>query len=148
MLIKIDLFYIFRFVLLFHLSLLIVFSVFITIFHHGQGHWSFIQKNRSKLSIPTLKKPGLSPSACHISSASNSTRTSISSRIDNKHITNNQNKNNIPNKDGIQSFVIPRKQNYSVLATYTPTHLTPLNATLTIPYIKLHTTTKLPPAGK
>ena len=29
-----------------------------------------------------------------------------------------------------------------------PTDLMPLNATMTIPYVKLHTTTKLPPAGK
>ena len=39
------------------------------------------------------------------------------------------------------------KQNYSVQATYTPTDLTQLNDTLPITSIKLHTTTKLPPAG-
>ena len=55
---------------------------------------------------------------------------------------------NISNIDGIQSCVTPLKQNYSVQATSAPNHLTPLNATLTIPYIKLHTTTKSPPVGK
>ena len=69
-------------------------------------------------------------------------------QVDNKHITTNQNKNKISNTDDIQSCVTPQKQNYSVQATFTPTHLTPLNATLTIPSVNLHTTTKLPPAGK
>ena len=41
-----------------------------------------------------------------------------------------------------------RGRNDSVQATSTPTHFTSLNATLPIPYIKLHTTTKLSPAGK
>ena len=36
----------------------------------------------------------------------------------------------------------------SVQATSTPNNFKPLNATLHIPSVKLHTTTKLPPAGK
>ena len=40
------------------------------------------------------------------------------------------------------------KKNYSVQATSTPTHLTPLNDTPPIPYVKLYTTTKLTPTGK
>ena len=36
------------------------------------------------------------------------------------------------------------KNNYSVQATYITTNLMPLNATLYITYIKLHTTTELP----
>ena len=63
-----------------------------------------------KLSIQTLKKPGLSSSASNTSSPSNYTRTSMSSRIDNKHITTNKNKNNISNTDDIQSYVTPQTQ--------------------------------------
>ena len=70
------------------------------------------------------------------------------SRLDNKHITTNQNKNNISNTYDIHSCVTPQKTNYSVQATSTPNHLTPLYATLTIPSVKLHTRTKLPPASK
>ena len=40
------------------------------------------------------------------------------------------------------------KKNYSFQDTSTPPHLTPLNTTLNIVPIELHTTTKLPPAGK
>ena len=40
------------------------------------------------------------------------------------------------------------KKNCIFLVTSTPIYLTPLNATLPIPYIELYTTTKLPPAGK
>ena len=106
------------------------------------------KNNRLKPSTPALKKAGLSSSASHTSSASNSTRTSILSRLDNKHITTNQNNNNISNTGGIQSCVTPRKRNCSVQATSTPTHLTPLNATPPITSVKLHTTTKSPPSGK
>ena len=42
----------------------------------------------------------------------------------------------------------PQKQNYSVQATSTTTHLAPLNATLPILSVKLHTITKFLPAGK
>ena len=106
------------------------------------------KNNRSKLSTPISKKPGLSSSAFHTSSVSNYTRTYISSILDNKHITTNQKKNNISNTDDIQSCVTQQKQNYSVQDTYKPTHLRPLNDTLPMPSVKLHTTTKLPPAGK
>ena len=40
------------------------------------------------------------------------------------------------------------KKSYSFQATYMPTHLKPLNATIPIPYVKLHKTTKSPRAGK
>ena len=56
--------------------------------------------------------------------------------------------NNTSNKDDIHSFVTPRKQSYSVQATSTTTNLTPLNATLPIVLVELHTTKKLPPDGK
>ena len=41
-----------------------------------------------------------------------------------------------------------KKKNYSVQETSTPTDLTPLNATLPIESVKLHTTYKLTPAGQ
>ena len=43
--------------------------------------------NRLKLSTPTIKKPILSSSAAHTSSASNPKGTSISSQLHNKDIT-------------------------------------------------------------
>ena len=110
------------------------------------GH--FYKNNRLELSTLTLKEAVLSSSASHTSSASNSTRTYISSRLNNKHITTNQNKNNISNTYDIHSCVTQRKQNYSVQATSKTTYLMPLNATFPIEYVKLHTTTELPPAGK
>ena len=73
----------------------------------GKDIGRLYKNNRSKLSTLTLKKPGLSSSASHTSSASNSTRTYISPRLDNKHITTNHNKNNISNKYDIQSCVTP-----------------------------------------
>ena len=60
--------------------------------------------NRSKLSTPTLKKPVLSSSAAHTSSAINLTQTFISSQLDNKDITTDQNKNNTSNTDKKHSF--------------------------------------------
>ena len=104
--------------------------------------------NRSKISTPTLKKPVLSSSADHTLYANNSTGTSISSQLDNKDITINQNKNNTSNTDDIQSCVTPQKQNYSVQATSTPTLLTPFKATLPIVPVELHKTKQLPLAGK
>ena len=80
--------------------------------------------------------------------ASNSTRTSISFRLDNKDIITNQNKNNTSNTDDILSCVTPRKQKYSVQAASTTTNAIPLNSTLHIASVKLHTTNKLPPTGK
>ena len=85
----------------------------------------------------------LPSSYSHESSASNSTGTYISYRHDNKHISTNQNKNNISNTYDIHSCVTPRKQNYSVQATSATTHLMPFNSSLTIAYVKLHTTTYL-----
>ena len=103
--------------------------------------------NRPKQSTPTFKKPVLSSSADHSSSASNSTGTSISSQLDNKDITTNQNKNNTSNTDDIHSCVTP-KNNYSVQATSTTTCLTPSNTTLSIAPVELHRTKQLPLAGK
>ena len=102
----------------------------------------------SKISTSTLKKPVLSSSAAHTSSTINSTQTSISSQLDNKDLTTNQNKNNTSNIDDIRSCVTPQKQNCSVQATYTPPRLTPLNTTLPIASVELHKTKQLPPAGK
>ena len=84
----------------------------------------------------------------HPSSASKSTRTSISSQLDNKDITKNQNKRNTSNTDDTHSCVPPGKQNYSVQATSTPPRLTPLNTTLPILPVELHKTTELPPDSK
>ena len=76
--------------------------------------------NRPKQSTPTFKKPVLSYSAAHASSASNLTGTSISSQLDNKDITTNQNKNNTSNTDDIHSCVIPRKKLQCSCYIYTP----------------------------
>ena len=46
------------------------------------------------------------------------------------------------------THVYHHEKNYSVQATSTTTHLTPLHDTLPIPSVKLHTTTELPPSGK
>ena len=100
---------IFRFVEISDLSSFIIFSIFGTILHHGQGNWSFFNNNRLKLSTPTLNKPVLSFSDYHTSSASNLTRTSISSILDNKDITTNKNKNNTSNTDEFHSCVTPQK---------------------------------------
>ena len=108
--------------------------------HHGQGNWSFFKNNQSKLSTSTVKKPILSSSADHTSFASNSTQTSISSQLDNKDITTNQNKNNTSNIDDIHSCVTGGKQNYSAHTTSTTTRLTPLNTTLPIAPVELHRT--------
>ena len=79
----------------------------------GKDIGGFYKHNWSKLYTPTLKKPVLSYSYSHTSSASNSIQSYISSRIDNKHITTNQNKKNISNADDIQSCVTPQN-NYSL----------------------------------
>ena len=98
--------------------------------------------------MPTLKKPVLSSSAARVQSASNLTGSSISSQLDNKGITTNQNRNNTSKTYDIHSCVTPRKQNYSFQVISTTTRLTPLNATLPIAPVELHTTQKLPPVGK
>ena len=108
----------------------------------------YFKYNRSEISTQTLKKPVLSSLAAHILYASNSTGTSMSSQFDNNKITTNQNKNNISNTDYIHSCVTPRKHNFSVQAISTPPRLTPLNTTAPFSLVELHTTTKLPPAGK
>ena len=110
------------------------------------GH--YFKYSQTKISTPTLKKPVLSTSAAHTSSASNLIRTFISSQLDNEDSTSIKNKNNTSNTDDIHSCVTPRKQNYSVQATYTPPRLTTLNTTLPIVPVELHKTTKLPPVGK
>ena len=76
------------------------------------------------------------------------TQISISSQLDNKDSTTNQNKNNISNTDDIHSYVTPRKKNYSVQASSKTTRLTPLNTTLPIVPVELHTKKQLPPPGK
>ena len=75
----------------------------------GKDIGRFYKHNQSKLSAPTLKKYVLSYPDSHTSSESNSTQTSISSKLDNKHITTNHKKNKIPDTDGIQSCVTPQK---------------------------------------
>ena len=105
------------------------------------------QFNQPKQSTPTFKKLLLSSLDAHASSGSNSTGTSISSQINNKEITTNQNKNNTSNIDDVHSCVTPQK-NYIVQATSTTTSLTPLNITLPIAPIELHKTKQLSPAGK
>ena len=75
--------------------------------------------NWSKMSIPTLKKPVLSYSTAHTSSAGSLTQTFISSHLDNKYSTEIQNKKNTSNTDDIHSCVLSQKQNYSVQATST-----------------------------
>ena len=67
----------------------------------------FYKINQLKLSTSTLKKPVLSYSASHTSSASDYKRTYISSILDNKHITNNKNKNNTSNTDDVHLCVTP-----------------------------------------
>ena len=141
-------FLIFRFVELSHLSSFIIFSILSLFYAMDNDIGRFYKNNRSKISTPTLKKPVLSSLASHTSSASNSARISALYRLDIKHIVTNQNKNITSNIYDIHSCVTPRWKNYSVQATSTTNHLTPLNATLHITSVKLQTTTKLPPAGK
>ena len=95
---------------------------FFTILYHEQGHWSFLKNNGSKICIRPPKKSVLSYSASHKYSASNSTRPSILLRLDHKHITANQNKNNISNIDDIQSCNAT-KTNWIVQVTCTSTHM-------------------------
>ena len=114
----------------------------------GKEIGCFFKYNWSKLYTATLKKPVLSSSAAHTSSASNSAQTSISPQLDNKDITTNQSKNNNSNTDDIHSCVTPWKKNYIFHDTSTPTHLTPLNTTLHIAPVELHKTKQLPTAGK
>ena len=76
------------------------------------------------------------------------THTSISSQLDNKDSTKNQNKNNTSNIDDIHSCVTKIKQNYSVKDTYAPPRLTQLNSTIPIAPVDLHKTKQLTPDGK
>ena len=103
---------------------------------------------RSKISTPTLKRLVLSSSANHTSYTSNLTRTIMSSQLENEDSTVIQIPSYISNTDDIQSCVTSRKQNYSVQATSTPPHLTPLITTLPIAPVELPKTTELPPVGK
>ena len=104
--------------------------------------------NGPKISTSTLKKPVLSSSSSHTLYASNLTGKSISSQLDNQEIITNQNKDNTSHTDDIHSCVTPREKNYSVQATYTLPRLTPLNTTLHIAPVELHTTTELPLADE
>ena len=65
----------------------------------GKEIGRYFKYNQSKISTPTLKKIVLSYSSAHTPSASNLTRTFISSQLHNKDITMNQNKNNTPTSD-------------------------------------------------
>ena len=76
------------------------------------------------------------------------TRTFISSQLDIEDSTAIQNKKDNSNTDDIHSCATPQKQNYSVQATSTPPHLTPLNTTLPIAPVELHRTNKLHLVGK
>ena len=75
------------------------------------------------------------------------TRNFISSHLDNEDSTEIQNKKDTSNTDDIHSCGTPQKH-FSVQATSTSLSLTPLNTTLTIAPVELHTTTKLPLVGK
>ena len=103
---------------------------------------------RSKISIPTLKKPVLLSSANHTSYTTTSTRTIISSQLEHKDSTEIQNASDISNTYDIHSCVTPQKQNISVQATSTPPRLTPLITTLPLAPVELPKTTHLPPIGK
>ena len=104
--------------------------------------------NRLKISTPTLKKPVLSSSSNYTSYTTSLSQTILSSQLENKDSTAIQNMSDISNTDDIQSCVTPRKQNYSVQATYTTTRLTPLTTTLLLAPVELTKTTELPPVGK
>ena len=75
------------------------------IFAMGKEIGSSFKYNWSKRSTPTLKEPVISSSSVHTSFAKKLTWTSISSQLDDKDITTNQNKNNISNTDNIQSCI-------------------------------------------
>ena len=60
----------------------------------GKDIGRLYKNNQSKVSTTTFKKPVLSYSSAHASSASNLTGPSISSQNDNRDITIDQNRNN------------------------------------------------------
>ena len=126
---------IFSFFPISHLSSFFVFCVLVIIYIVVKDIGHLYKYNRPRQSTPTFKKPVLSSSAAHASSAGNSAGTSISSQLDNKNITTNKNKNNTSNIDDIHSCVTPRKQNYSVQYIYITTYLTPLNTTYCICWV-------------
>ena len=76
----------------------------------GKDIGRLYKNNRSKITTPIIKKPGLLSSNSHTLFASNSPQTSILSRLDNKHINTNHNKKKISNTDDTQSCVTPRKK--------------------------------------
>ena len=104
--------------------------------------------NRLKISTPTLKKPVLSSSSNHISYTTNSTRSIISSQLENEYSTEIQNTSDISNTYDIHSCVTPLKHNISVQDTSTPPCLSPLITTLPLTPVELSKTTELPPVGK
>ena len=138
---KISFIHLFRFIPYPHLSYFCVLVILYIIVKDIGCLCKYIQP---KQYTPTFKKPVMSSSADHTSSASNSTGTSILSQVDNKDITTNQKNNNTSNIDDIHSCVTPQKQNYSVQTTSTTTCLTPLNTTLPIAPVELHKTKQLP----
>ena len=72
------------------------------------------------------------------------TQNIISSQLENKDSTAIQNTSDISNADYIQSCVTPQKQNHSVQATSTITHLTPLITNLRFALLKLTKIIELP----
>ena len=75
-------------------------------------------------------------------------QTIFSSKLENKDSTAIQNTSDISNIYYNEYCVTPRKQNYSVQATYTTTRLTPLITTLPLAPIELTKTTELLLVGK
>ena len=80
----------------------------------------YFKYNLSKISTQTVKKTILSSLAVHTSSASNLTRTFISSQLENKDSTAIQNTSGISNTDDIHSCATPKK-----ISVFMP-HLNPL----------------------
>ena len=104
---KISYFYLLSFLNYPHLS---YFRLLVLICTMGKVIGRSYKYNWSKISTLTLKKPVLSSSAAHTSSAWNLTQTSISSQLDNEDSTTNKNKNNTSNTDDMHSCVTPRKK--------------------------------------
>ena len=104
--------------------------------------------NRLEISTPTIKKPILSSSPNYTSYTTSLSQTIISSQLKNKDSTEIQNTSDVSNIDDIHSYVIPRKQNYSVQATSITTRLTPFITTLPLAPAELTKTIELTPFGK
>ena len=98
----------------------------------GKEIGRYFKYSRSKIFIPTPKKPVLSSSAHHTSYTIYSAQMILSYQLENKDSTSIQNTSDISNTYDIHSCVTPQKQNISVQATSTPPRLTPLITTLPI----------------